>query len=450
MNRVDNVKKAIKIVTFSVLGLALLVTVLFIIHVINISNENGEWNTVTPGSSVTQALLDIHPRGGSSGSWPKAKADTGFDSDMFGTIFDLTVTNNSHYYIEDWNLRINLKEDCYINNGWNGEFEIHQIDDEGSDVSQTLSFADVKADDLKLKFYQANQDLLIPLKRGDYIMYYPTSDETYSEVPIRGSEDYSGTCTCGIIMYNISGNIDFSDSVLSYRIYRSIWDGTKGTLFIVAFALLVISFLIIGTIFMVSVHFEGRLESKGRMLTDVFSVCCSLADSKDYYSKGHSKRVADYSRMIAEKMGMDKSDCDIVYNAALLHNVGNVFIDEQILRKTTKLTSTEYAEVKAHTTHGAEILKEIESIPMAFEAALFHHERYDGKGYPNGKKEDEIPLIARIVAVADAYDAMSNDRPYRNKLMREQIREELINNRGQQFDPEIVTAFLDIMGEKNL
>jgi HD-GYP domain-containing protein (c-di-GMP phosphodiesterase class II) len=139
-----------------------------------------------------------------------------------------------------------------------------------------------------------------------------------------------------------------------------------------------------------------------------------------------------------------------VYNAALLHNVGNVFVDEQILRKTTKLTSTEFAEVKKHTTHGAEMLKEIESIPMAFEAALFHHERYDGKGYPNGKKEDEIPLIARIVAVADAYDAMNNDRPYRNKLMREQIREELINNRGQQFDPEIVTAFLDIMGEKNL
>lgn len=450
MNRVDNVKKAIKAVTFSVLGVALLVVVLFIIHVINVNNENGAWNTVTPGSSVTQVLLDIHPRGGSSGSWPKAKADTGFDTDMFGTIFDLTVTNNSHYYIDDWYLRVNLKEDCYINNGWNGKFEIHQIDSEGNDVSQTLSFADVKVDDLKLKFHQANQDLLIPLKRGDYIMYYPTSDETYSEVPIRGSEDYSGTCTCGIIMYNISGNIDFSDSVLSYRIHRSIWDGTKGTLFIIAFTFLVISFLIIGTIFMVSVHFEGRLESKGRMLTDVFSVCCSLADSKDYYLKGHSERVADYSRMIAEKMGMDKSDCDIVYNAALLHNVGNVFIDEQILRKTTKLTSTEYAEVKAHTTHGAEILKEIESIPMAFEAALFHHERYDGKGYPNGKKEDEIPLIARIVAVADAYDAMNNDRPYRNKLMREQIREELINNRGQQFDPEIVTAFLDIMGEKNL
>ena len=95
--------------------------------------------------------------------------------------------------------------------------------------------------------------------------------------------------------------------------------------------------------------------------------------------------------MIAEKMGMDKSDCDIVYNAARLHNIGNVFVSEQILRKNGKLTGTEYAEVKTHTTRGAEILKNAENIPLAAEAALCHHERYDGKGYPLGKKEDEIP-----------------------------------------------------------
>jgi len=140
----------------------------------------------------------------------------------------------------------------------------------------------------------------------------------------------------------------------------------------------------------------------------------------------------------------------LVYNAALLHNIGNVFVNEQILRKNGKLTSIEFAEVKNHTVRGAEILKSIENIPLAAEAAMFHHERYDGTGYPKGKKEDEIPLIARIVAIADAYDAMNNDRPYRNKLMRDRIREEFINNRGSQFDPEIVTAFLDIMGEKNL
>ena len=154
--------------------------------------------------------------------------------------------------------------------------------------------------------------------------------------------------------------------------------------------------------------------------------------------------------MIADKMGMDKGDCDIVYNAALLHNVGNAFVSEQILKKKGKLTREEYSEVKRHTERGAEIVKEIKNIPLAQEAALYHHERYDGTGYPFGKKEDEIPLIARIIAVADAYDAMSNDRPYRTKLIREQIREEFIKNRGTQFDPAIVAAFLDVMGERNL
>jgi HD-GYP domain-containing protein (c-di-GMP phosphodiesterase class II) len=154
--------------------------------------------------------------------------------------------------------------------------------------------------------------------------------------------------------------------------------------------------------------------------------------------------------MIAEKMGMDKSDCDIVYNAAILHNIGNVFVSEHVLRKNGKLTSDEFAEVKQHTTRGAELLKDIKNIPHAQEAAMYHHERYDGEGYPYGKKENEIPLIARIVAVADAYDAMSNDRPYRMKLANDRIREEFIKNRGTQFDPTIVTAFLDIMGERNL
>ena len=208
--------------------------------------------------------------------------------------------------------------------------------------------------------------------------------------------------------------------------------------------------MILATVYFVSIRFEDRIKRQTKLLNEVFGVCCGVADSRDYYSKEHSLRVAEYSRMIAEKMGMDKSDSELVYNAALLHNIGSVFVSEQILKKGGKLTREEYAEVKKHTVRGAELLKDTESIPIAAEAALCHHERYDGSGYPHGKKEDEIPLIARIVAVADAYDAMSNDRPYRKKLMKDQIREELIKNRGTQFDPEIVTVFLDIMGERNL
>lgn len=448
MNRVDNVKKAIKYVTFSVLAIFAVVLALFIIHIVNVEKSNAEWNSVDQTSTATQVLVDIHPRGGVTDTW--VKINTGLGVDLNAKIYDMTVTNNAHTYLNDWNLRINITKECYLNNGWCGTFEVHQIDAEGKDNSQTLDLRNLKAEGLKLKYHQIDQDILIPLKKGDYMIYHPDPTESTGEVPIKGTEDFSGSCVCGIIMYSVSGDIDFSNYELQYKLDWSIWEGTKGRLFIIAFALFVISFLIIGTIFMVSVHFEGKLENKEKILEDAFNICCSLADSRDYYSKGHSERVAEYSRMIAEKMGMEKSDCDLVYNAALLHNIGNAFINEQFLRKNGKLTNAEYAEVKTHTSRGAEILKSIENIPLAAEAALFHHERYDGSGYPQGKKEDEIPLIARIVAVADAYDAMSNDRPYRNKLMRDQIREEFINNRGSQFDPNIVTTFLDIMGERNL
>ncbi|MBR4144275.1 MAG: HD-GYP domain-containing protein [Lachnospiraceae bacterium] len=448
MNKVDNVKKAIKYVTFSVLGLFAIVLVLFIIHVIDVEKSNAEWNSVTQTSAATQVLVDIQPRGGVTDTW--VKVNTGLGMDLYAKIYDMTVTNNAHTYLEDWNLRINITKECYLNNGWCGTFEVHQFDMEGKDNYQTLDLRNINKDELTLRYYLIDQDVLIPLKKGDYMIYHPDPTESSGEVPIKGTEEFSGNCVCGIIMYSISGDVDFSSYELKYKLDRSIWEGAKGRFFIIAFLLFLLSFLIIGTIFLVSVHFEGKLEHKDRMLKDAFGVCCGMADSIDYYSKGHSERVAEYSKMIAEKMGMDKADCDIVYTAALLHNIGNVFVNEQFLRKNGKLTGAEYAEVKTHTTRGAEILKNIENIPLAAEAALFHHERYDGKGYPKGKKEDEIPLIARIVAVADAYDAMSNDRPYRNKLMRDQIREEFINNRGSQFDPDIVTTFLDIMGERNL
>ncbi|MCR4642441.1 MAG: HD domain-containing protein [Lachnospiraceae bacterium] len=447
MNKVDNMKKVIKILTFSVLAISVILLVLFIIHVINVKDFNEEWRIVTPDSSATQVLVDIHPRGGATDSW--LKNDTGLGTDLNAKIYELAVTNNAHTSVEDWYIRININGSCYLNNGWCGKFEIHQFD-KGKELSQTVDLRDFDYESLEINYYHAGQDLLIPLDAGDYLIYHPDGSDVAGEVPIKGTEEMSGSSVCGIIMYSVSGDVDLSSYELSYRLNKSIWDGKQGRFFTFAFSGLIMSLLILATIFLVSVRFEGRIQKLNRDLGDAFRICCSLADSRDYYSKGHSERVAQYSRMIAEKMGMDKSDCDLVYNSALLHNIGNVFVSEQILKKNGKLTREEYAEVKKHTVRGAEILKEIKNIPLAEEAALNHHERFDGSGYPYGKKEEEIPLIARIVAVADAYDAMSNDRPYRQKLMREQIREEFIKNRGTQFDPAIVAAFLDIMGERDL
>ncbi len=447
MTKVDNHKKVIRILTFILLAITAVILVLFVIHAINVKNYNEEWRVVTPDSSATQVVVDIHPRGGSTDSW--LKTDTGLGTDLNAKIYDLVVTNNAHTYVEDWYIRIQITENCYLNNAWCGKFEVHQFDERGKELSQTVDLRDFDYNDLQINYYHAGQDLLIPLTPGDYLIYHPDAGVS-EEVPIKGTADMSGSSVCGIIMYSVSGDVDLNAYELSYRLHQSVWEGKQGSFFIAAFALLALSFMILGTVFLVTVRFEGRIQSQNRVLGDAFKICCGLADSRDYYSKGHSERVALYSRMIGEKMGMDKSDCDLVYNAALLHDIGNAFVSEQILRKNGKLTREEYAEVKRHTVRASEILKEATSIPKAEEAALYHHEHFDGSGYPYGKKEEEIPLIARIVAVAEAYDAMSNDRPYRQKLMREQIREELIKNRGTQFDPAIVTAFLDIMGERDL
>ena len=447
MNRIENVKKIVKILAAVVLAITALVTVLFVIHFVSIEKYNDEWRIFTPNSTSTQVSVDVHPRGGATDSW--LKTDTGLGTNLIGKIYELVVTNNAHTNMEDWQIRFNIGGNCYLNNGWCGTFEVHQFKESGGEISQTIDLRNYEYSEVGLKNYLIGSDLLLPLADGDYFIYHPDAGVS-REVPIKGSSDFEGSVTCGVILYSTFGDVDLSDYELSYRLHKSVWEGTEGKVYSFAYAFLFLFLMILGTVYIVSVGFEERFVKQGQMLEDSMKICCNLADSRDYHSNGHSERVAELSRMIGEKMGMDKSDCDLVYNAALLHNIGNVAVSEQILRKNGKLTGDEYSDVKKHTVRGSEILRDVKSIPHAWEAALYHHERYDGTGYPYGKKEEEIPLIARIVAVADAYDAMNTDRPYRSKLMREQIREELIKNRGTQFDPAVVTAFLDLMGERNL
>jgi HD-GYP domain-containing protein (c-di-GMP phosphodiesterase class II) len=195
-----------------------------------------------------------------------------------------------------------------------------------------------------------------------------------------------------------------------------------------------------------------RQEHKNmqRMFEQTTTAFVNAIDAKDRYTHGHSSRVAEYARKIAEFSGKNEKECNEVYYAALLHDIGKIGIPDSIITKESRLTGEEDEVVKHHTQIGEQILSSIREFPYLSIGARYHHERYDGTGYPEGKKETEIPLIARIVAVADSFDAMNCDRPYRNKLLRDQIREEFIKNRGTQFDPSIVTIFLDIMGERNL
>lgn len=192
---------------------------------------------------------------------------------------------------------------------------------------------------------------------------------------------------------------------------------------------------------------EQKTHENKDLFIQVVMALSSAIDTKDAFTKGHSSRVADYSRMIAKRCGYSDARLDEIYMIALLHDAGKIGIPDGILNKPGKLTPEEYEQVKKHSGMGAAILKNIEKDPKFEKCALYHHERYDGTGYPEGLKGKDIPEEARIVAVADAYDSMSSDRSYRSHLSQEEIIEELKRGMGTQFDPGLAGIMLEIIDD---
>ncbi|MGO5543100.1 bifunctional diguanylate cyclase/phosphohydrolase [Blautia sp. HCP3S3_H10_1] len=187
-----------------------------------------------------------------------------------------------------------------------------------------------------------------------------------------------------------------------------------------------------------------------KMSLQMMQTLATTIEAKDEYTRGHSHRVAEYSALIAKELGWAPEDVEHIRHATYLHDIGKIGIPDQILNKPSRLTDEEYNLIKRHTVIGAEILKDVTLIPHVIEIARNHHERFDGKGYPDGLTGTDIPLHARIVAVADSYDAMNSRRIYRNALPIEMIREEISKNRGTQFDPEIADVFLKLLNENRL
>ena len=187
---------------------------------------------------------------------------------------------------------------------------------------------------------------------------------------------------------------------------------------------------------------EEHKEQYLKMTNESLETVAATIDAKNLYLKGHSKRVAEYSREVAGRMGMSEDDCQAVYFAGLLHDIGKIGIPNSILDKQQKLTDEEYDVIKRHCLLGSEILKSMSAVPELAQVARWHHERYDGSGYPDGLKGEEIPIFARIISVCDTYDAMSSERSYRKPLLREEIIGQLVKYRGIQFDPKVVDAML--------
>ena len=192
-------------------------------------------------------------------------------------------------------------------------------------------------------------------------------------------------------------------------------------------------------------YLKKSQQSAQKLFEQTATALVSAIDAKDKYTHGHSSRVGEYSRKIAQLLGKSEKECQEIYYAALLHDVGKIGISDRIINKEGKLSNEEYEVIKRHTVMGNQILSSISEYPYLSIGANHHHERYDGKGYPEKLKGDDIPEIARIVAVADAYDAMTSKRSYRDPIPQQKVREEFVKGAGSQFDPEFAKIMLHLI-----
>lgn len=199
------------------------------------------------------------------------------------------------------------------------------------------------------------------------------------------------------------------------------------------------------TISDMNIELEDANTKLKKAYLDIIQTIRATVEAKDSYTRGHSDRVSAYSVLLGKHLHLNEDEQEILKIGGLFHDVGKIGIPDTILLKNGKLTDEEYNEIKKHPQIGANILGESELFKNIIPFVKYHHERYDGRGYPEGLIGDNIPYVARIAAVADSFDAMSSRRVYRDSLPKEIVREEIVKNLGTQFDPEIGSTFLDII-----
>jgi putative nucleotidyltransferase with HDIG domain len=195
---------------------------------------------------------------------------------------------------------------------------------------------------------------------------------------------------------------------------------------------------------------ERLMDDQQKMYLNFISSAAKAIEAKDRYTHGHSERVSEYAVKIARHLELDIAALESVRVAALLHDIGKIGLQDAILLKPSSLTQDEFNLVKQHPVIGADILTPLKLDEMVLDGVKHHHERWDGTGYPEGKQGNDISMVARIIAVADAFDAMTSSRPYRKSLSLEMAVEEINKCGGTQFDPEIVNSFLQVLEYEEL
>lgn len=265
----------------------------------------------------------------------------------------------------------------------------------------------------------------------------------------------------GYIILN-SVMISILMSIVNNKSFSFIWvNNIKGTLVIcVAISIIGVSLaimfevyqfyavlLFLGPLLLARYSFKLYVEMRGTYMGTIEALNKTV-EAKDNYTSGHAKRVEEYAVMLAESLKLPAQKVEDIKTAAILHDIGKIGVDDSILKKPGKLTDEEFAEIKKHPEIGADILKGVNFLKKIDKIVRYHHERYDGKGYPAGLSGEEIPIEASILTIADVYDAMTSDRPYRKALTSEEAINEIKKHTGTQFSPKVAEKFVEIIQQR--
>lgn len=356
--------------------------------------------------------------------------------------YDFYIRNNTKDEVSDYTFKFTFDREVYLLSAWNGSLELHQKTADGEYVATVPDLRDYDSSDYSFDIAVTDGETMIRMKAGDYLIYYPSTSVNSMEKPV---EPYEGIVPGIIIYIPLGEDINGSSLEISYTFHRFLKSDPVFWLSVACLGVWLIAMLIFCITEIQYRKYKTIHEHDLNMIRESIETFTGFIDAKDPYTNGHSNRVAQYTRQIAEEMGFEGEELDRIYYVALLHDCGKIGVPDNILGKPGRLTDKEFEIIKSHTTHGSEILSHFKSLPNVNEGARFHHERYDGKGYPEGLKGEDIPLIARMICVADSYDAMNSNRVYREKLTREDIISEIEKNKGTQFDPAIADVFLKLI-----
>lgn len=456
-----------KILIFSALLGAILLGMAGVSISVSSFNHAERSITITDGMSEEEwdrldCQISIAPRGTSADQWIKNVKETDQNGETIltpyvGLTYDIILKNMTPYSIHDWTLKIPVSESCYLNNAWCGQMEVHQSGD-NYEISQTIDLRKYieEKTEIVLNHRIEDADLMISLNPDDYFIYHP-SIEVKEDVIFESdaSKDDFVTKRIGMIIYylqengaNLENGIEFKECTLNYHLHKNMTD--------VKFFSVLCVMLLLWVIFACSnviieihlVRLKKKQKKDAAIIEQSMMTFMNFIDAKDTTTRGHSKRVGIYSKKLAKKAGLSEDECEDIYYIGLMHDCGKIGIPEAILNKPDRLTTQEIEIMKNHTLIGDKILENFTSIDKIRDGALYHHERYDGKGYPKGLQGENIPLPARIICIADSFDVMNSDRCYHKKLDKQSIMKELRNNKGTQFDPALVELFLEMLQQE--